>query len=210
MKRILIVGMVLLCGCAVGQIPHAKKTPTPKPIVLSGWMRHAGTHYLDLVEHVMQNSDDSQLYAKFLSDEKTSIKIDASGDDLYFFEVALESVRSLEDSTLALSHSRNYSRSKELRLYDTLYRQCRNKAESIIRSGTMSPDQFDDCLPSAYAKLATEAHAEDDGDGLDVEVRSMLDYCDKGKFDQSVCDKFKTSDKYTSWFAKQPVDRTAR
>jgi hypothetical protein len=206
MKRLLIV--VLLCGCAAGQNSAAHPKKQPRPIVLSGWMRHVALHYLDLIDHVKQNSSDWELYHQFLKDERASVQIDARGDDAVFAGKVLDSMELLADSMSTLSLGFDRAHSKELRLVDSIYYECRIQARAIVDEGVMRIGQFDSCSASTIYKLTRKAHAEDEADRLDADVRSMLDYCGKGTFDSDTCNKFKSTDKYKTWLAGQRAPAT--
>ncbi len=148
MKRLWPLVPVFICSALTlsgfAQSRNAPQKAVAAQLVISDWARHAGLHYLDLLDNnfkahsdFLQGSADSDgSYGKLLDDEEKSLNIDARGGDRVFvsFLVTLRS--------LAFSYMREATHScgtlddcATTRLRARYYFNCRALVESLIDKG---------------------------------------------------------------------------
>jgi hypothetical protein len=157
MKQVaVLVAMLLLTTAGVGQSRHSAHAETP---MISSWMRHAGVHYLDLIDemvHTRAIKDSSErdraqaMYGKFLDDEEVSLTIDAKGFDRIFLDGMLKQLRAHLDNLILTPPS--IYRVYEARV--ARFVDCESDTKEAITSGQLTKSALEGCaapfiLPSA-------------------------------------------------------------
>ncbi len=154
MKKTAVLAVMLSSLTSFGfcQAAH-HRSATSKPLTLSNWIRHAGLHYIDLIDELDQTRDikdederrhAQEQYAKFLDDAEADLAIDAHGNDLVFLDGILKKIRELENAVILDSpHQIDRQVRFEARIDRVI--SCQSDAKESIRTGILEKAELDGC-----------------------------------------------------------------
>jgi hypothetical protein len=199
MKRVLLaIFLFAFVAACAAQVPKKKISP-PETFHLSRWMREVSGHYVDLVTKLRADKTNASLYEGFLADRDRYVKRQAEKDDLDFYLKGLLPLQLLAEREVQVGYGSSFSKSKELRLLAQMIHDCEMDVRAATDTGQGKWTDLGDC--KATSPELDEARAHDELVRLDINVRSMVEYCDQGHYSEKACAEYKSSDNYKRWAA---------